>query len=273
MQKMSSTNLELLNILVLTIFLKGEPMPEYSVMSIEYGRELRSFFVRRIGRSGLKARARTEGGAVRVSVSGEEKAVFFRTLAEHIVKDLRPFELARFVGLLPASMRDKRAILPYALELARGGEDGDIEAVSNALFEYYKEEDSVITEGFLRFRLSHLLEKWAMAVDRAGEELLLERELKELFSIIGLVTDHGAPESAGKEAELILYADGSWVLSEEPNCRIEGAESDRSSLLALLMSLSPGKLTVYDLTGGNGAGFRRTLSAVFGDSAIFYIST
>ena len=128
----------------------------------------------------------------------------------------------------------------------------------------------IVAEGVLRFRMPLLEESWAAAIDRAGEELLIDREYTELLELLGLISETSG-ESRG-EVDLILHSDGSCIITDERGQRIECATAEESGLLPLIMGIAPDTIAVYDLTGGKGIRIMQSISAVFGERACFFIS-
>ncbi|MBO4384029.1 MAG: hypothetical protein J5854_01245 [Clostridia bacterium] len=185
-----------------------------------------------------------------------------KAVAETLYRDLKPLEMARLVNLLPVSLRDKKEILPRAMKLVRDGDHA--ERVIGSVREFFKEENVLIAEGFLRFRLPLLLEDWALAVDRAGEEQILRDEYRTLAARLNPVKGEG-------EASMVLYGDGKIVLGFENGSRVEASSGDAKEIIALLSELDPGSLFVYDLTGGRDPGLLSVIRRIFGNRACFFI--
>ena len=239
-------------------------MGSYSVMSLEYGEALNAALAARCESEGLIWRDRGEWGA---AIDEGERAL--AVIAEHILNDLRPLELKRLSALLPLSENERMAILPLAERLSSDFEG--MESASNAISAYFAENELLVTEGFVRFRMPELIEKWAAAVDRAGEELILGRSYSELYRILGLVAEVLPGTDRSAEACLMLHEDGSFVISDENGCRIESASCEPKSLMALLAALAPERLTVYDLTRGFAAPVLRAVREMFGYRARFFV--
>ena len=231
-------------------------MPYLFVSSLEYGELFRRLLAKRLRAAG-EEHLESENGLL---VKGTPAAA--GAISDAIVRDLKPLELARLVSLLPVSLREKREILPRAMELTKN--DKQLDFARETVQEYISRENLLIAEGFLRFRLPNVLEDWALAVDRAGEELLLRREFTELAGLFGVFGAEG-------ELTLILHRDGSFVLNGGTGLRVESERTDKESIMELLESFDPKRLTVYDLTEGAGRSVTKGIKRRFGSRAEIFL--
>ncbi|MBR0136253.1 MAG: hypothetical protein IJM18_08625 [Clostridia bacterium] len=235
-----------------------------TVSSIEYSELVATLLKRRFEENG-SASAEIESSGSAVSVEFSKEAV--TALARFILYDLKPCELARLSGLLPAARRERSAILAISAEMTN--ESVYYDDVVNALTEYARENALINVEGFLRFRIPFVLEDWAAAIDRAGEEFLLCREYASLLKLLDLI-GCGAPYGE-KALCLILHEDGSCVITDRRGARIECESIEAQSLVALLVCFAPEKLEVYDLTSSGRLPILRTIRNVFGERAEFFV--
>ncbi|MBO4848004.1 MAG: hypothetical protein J5586_02515 [Clostridia bacterium] len=243
-------------------------MPVYTVMSPEHGAGSIEPLMRRLEKAGIDARA--DDGRIETEVTAGERQAFAEALAGHILKDLKSCELSRLAVLLPVSLRERELILPLASQLADRTDHSGYAA--GEITRLLDETRLLIPEGILRFRLPLVLDSWAMALDRAGEELLIDREYTELLMLLGLMTQIGGSGRVNGEVRLILHADGSCVISGGSGQRIECAEADAGELMAILAGIAPERISVYDLTGGKSIGIMHAIRAFFGERASFFIS-
>ncbi|MCR5809253.1 MAG: putative sporulation protein YtxC [Clostridiales bacterium] len=179
---------------------------------------------------------------------------------------LMPFETARLMELLPFEIRKDPDVYGRALMLA--GEKDLSPYACRETESYLAENDLYVAEGFLRFRLPLVMESWAAAVDRAGEEYAAESEAKELLRILD--EDCPLPENEST-VRLILYGDDSCVLSDGESVRVESTSSKTGLVLPMLMGLRPELLTVYDLSGGKTGGLLHSILSLFGDRTCIFI--
>lgn len=85
--------------------------------------------------------------------------------------------------------------------------------IQQRLADYLQRHDSVVVDGFVTFRLKDYVEELALAVDRAVEDFLLEREYREFIGLLRhFVTNHAERPTV---AECILAADGMFRLEDE----------------------------------------------------------
>lgn len=232
-------------------------MPYLTVTSMEYADVFPGFLLRRLEAYGEKAVKDGSGIVVRKSFAAA------KATAGTIVCDLKPFEMARLMNLLPVPLRYKKEILPKAVRLAHN--EGHEDIALKAITEFMQSEELLIAEGFLRFRLPTVLEDWALAVDRAAEEHIIKDEYRTLLSSLNPVKGEG-------EANIVLYGDGDVVISLDSGSRIETTADETDELLSLLSAFDPGGLFVYDLTGGR---YRELLSGIrkmFGERALFFVN-
>lgn len=234
-------------------------MPDFSVSSLEYGELFTKLLSKRLKVRG--ERFLVKGS----SVLTDRSPAAAGAISDALLRDVKPLELARLTSLLPVSLREKRAVLPRALELT--GSEKHSAYVLERVFDYIGTEKKLIAEGFLRFRLPLVIEDWALAVDRAGEELLLRNEYMELVGAFR--TEDGSGENP---LTVVLDFSGEAVIRDERGLYIEAPRTDGMSLVPLLLSLAPSSLTVYDLTGGRERELLLGIRAVFGERVKFYIT-
>lgn len=231
-------------------------MPNLIVSSMEYGDIFPKLLAKRLGAYGEEAVRRGEKYLLRKS------DLTVKAIAETLLYDLKPLEMARFLNFLPMTLRDKKEILPRAVKLVP--DEKHAEYVFNAVKDYIAEENVLIAEGFLRFRLPLLLDEWAIAVDRAGEEHILSEEYRMLI-------DYFSFEDSDGEANMVLYGDGKIVLSLENGSRIEATGDEDGSILNLLYALDPESIFVYDLSGGRSGDLIAGIRKHFGRRACFFV--
>lgn len=140
-----------------------------SVKSPDYGELIPMLLARRLKLRGIGSVMRN--GTLFFEAETDEAC---GVLTECILHDLKPLETARFINYLPISLRDKRRILPRAVELFDEERYKDYTRLK--LLEYLSENNNIAPEGFLRFRLPLVMEELALAVDTAAYELFIDRD-------------------------------------------------------------------------------------------------
>lgn len=251
----------------MTFFFGGDLMYLISIMSIDYKRELPVFLKRRLKKNGVRA-VRSEEGLVQVEVERDGIAALSKVLADLMLCDLRPFEIMRLINLLPKELRDKGIIFQYSLKITSECHTRDL--IEKSIAEYLLAESVFVVEGFLRFRNTIMLEEWAAAVDKAGEEHLLAVEYRDILKTLRLVNSIDATDCEDNGAVVILYGDGSCTITM--GCiRIECCKVQQSRIISLLVTLAPVKVTVYDLTDGSGIRITNILYAVFNKAMTLYV--
>lgn len=239
-----------------------------SLLSVDYKEAFPKLAIKRLASHGF--RSICKNGRVETPVEDDELYGFSRAVADIITRDIRADEIERILSTLPFYGLSKRAILPLALSIS--GEHDFSEYAAHELEEYLRNESSAVIEGFLRFRLPLIMDDWAMAADEAGRRLAVARDSEELIDFCGALYELGVIDRR-KGLCLILYNDGSCVLTDEGGCRIECASCEPEILLPLLTFLAPNRLSVYDLTGGKSRGLLYGIRNMFGANACFFVKT
>lgn len=240
-------------------------MPEIRVESVDYVNEVRN---------ALSAASRERSG---IFINGSDNDTYIlrdsaegitKLLFDLIMKVIRPLETARLIKLRPIEGGSLNAVLISALRLT---ETTPYEhEVKRALSNYVSENSLIIPEGFVRFRLQYLLEEWACAMICAAE--MGEEMCEDITNYVG--SSRKNPASGGAyfgDIDMTLFSDGSFVLTDEMGCRLECDAAGTDAVMKLLASLLPGRLTVYDLTGGSNAELLRGIKKLFGIRARIFV--
>ncbi len=245
-------------------------MALYSIASFDYGVDIGVLAERRLRLNGLNTPSCcVEKTLLSRDVTSDELDSFVSAAAELMYRDLRHFELARLVNLLPVSLRDKQKLLPQALYFSL--QRDMFGYVKGELYNYLEDSTLVVAEGFMRFRIPEALDCWAMSVDRAGEELQLRQDYEDLLEILSMLDKTGESEQHAAEVRVILYDNGMATLSNDRGAKIDCSASEEDGMLTILMSMMPTSIIVYDLSGGHNRGIMESINAVFGRKARFYI--
>ena len=162
--------------------------------------------------------------------------------------------------------------------------DGEISQrtfIQEKLYQYFLEEqtDTIVLEGFIRFRLVNCLEELEWLVDSVVDEFLIQKEYENFISMlkqfvnaqIPLVrTLHVCPEKNGR---YVLYDENlkalteSQILGLEPD-EFEGYVNDDDLLLSALVSLAPKKILVHNSGNIKNKQLFDTIHKVFAERVV-----
>ena len=142
-------------------------MMTVSVSSLEYGPLLSRELPKRLREAG----AFYEREADRVILSADPCSA--AAITALILSEVRPLELIRMAELLPKELREDGRVILRAEELSRSLRHAA--RIREEVLAYMERESVLIIEGFVRFRLQFLTDEWAVALDRAAEEIAFLR--------------------------------------------------------------------------------------------------
>lgn len=214
--------------------------------------------------------SKRKGGGFTVAADEPGTETLSAAAAKVIVSDLKPTEMRRLVGLLPVSAPEAKLILPEAIRLTDDVSDEIF--VRRKAAEYFQRNDMLILEGFLHFRLGELLEAWALAADRAAGRVLFDRQYVDLMRLLEVASRAERDLPLHNEVCLLLHFDGSCIICDGSGCRIECAHIDRACILAMLSTLAPDAVTVYDLTQGRANELIKCIRELFGKGVVIFSS-
>lgn len=223
---------------------------------------IRSLLARRMRLCGLghvEISCRSESRLMLNIADDNELRLFARALSELMLVDLRYFEFARMVDMLPFSVDEKKKILPCALGSAP---ESDPNMISERVFDYLCDNSLLNLNGFLRFRLQDVIESWQVSVDIAAEEFLLIEEYNELLQILGLFSD--VRPTDGTDVLVILQPDGSCTVTDGDKLRIDCAPNSNEGVLSMLTGMAPSHITLFDFSNGMCDKLCRAICLLFG---------
>ena len=139
------------------------------------------------------------------------------------------------------------------------------ERVRVELLEYLLQHDTLVLDGFVRFRLKGYVEELAIAVDRAVDEFLLEREYREFIGLLRYFVHSRA--NRPPLAECFVAADGTFTLEDEAGAALCAAGLDgleagagpagvapEDLLVSALITVAPWRVRLH-LSAGPGPAF------------------
>lgn len=202
-----------------------------------------------VGLQGFSARA--EGAAMSQDVLRRQLAA---VLCEVIVSDFRELLLRRIVVSRYPQLgtAERETVVGYAQRCLReeGAEEILRRGVLLRLLEYMQDSPQLIVEGFITFRLKEYVEQLEDAVERAIDEILLEREYQEFVRLLqGFVA---AQEPRLAEVHVLCGEDGLALEDAEHHpLYLRAAEGVRAHLrsedlvVSGLVSLSPRRVVIH----------------------------
>lgn len=127
------------------------------------------------------------------------------------------------------------------------------EKIKQKVREFIEDSEVLIIEGFINFRLKSYIEVIEDAVDKAVDELLIEKEYKDFITLLKFFVKNLEPKKEvvnlffkGKEI-LLLDADLKDIKDAEIEKLLEqnGILSKDDILISLLINLSPKKIVIH----------------------------
>lgn len=202
------------------------------------------------------------------SVDEANMGCFVRVAADFILTYIKKRELERLSGMLPLSASEKKDLPFYAERYLN--DTALLDYSEKAVADSMENGKPFCPEGTLRFRMPLIREAWALAVDKAAEELFLEEDRAELYKLAEALISLTSGRESG-EVRLVLYPDGSGVFSSSDGLRIECSPALDAPVTGILCALSPQRLIVYDVAGNCRGSLLRSIRSILGERAIFFV--
>ena len=198
-------------------------------------------------------------------------------LGDWIVKNLEPSVIEEILSSeFCADNNDKQKILDSVDK-----KNGYVEKFCNRkcivkkLTQYLSKENSIIIEGFVRFRLTEYRERLCAKVYEAIEELWLEREYREFIELLKLYISNLAPmidliqikkNSDGKFEFFDLSKKKIEINIEKstPQDPIEIFLTNDDMLLSILIALAPRRIILHESENVKNKNIIKTFEEIFG---------
>lgn len=238
-------------------------MQTYSISTYDYDVNMEKLLARRLRKQEFEPEMDSSISKKRVTIrlnDDEGLVKLSNALSELILIDLRHLEIARITNALPFTLEEKRRLLPLALKSSI--QYSDYKKTAEEIYDYLKENDLLIAEGYMRFRMQDVMETWSVCVDAAAEEQLLHEEYMELMRLLGMFVDLRAPATSA--VTIILHPDGSSTITDENDVRIDCAEGNDGGVLSMLIGMAPEKIYLYDLSRGRNSSLKESIKTLFG---------
>jgi len=180
-------------------------------------------------------------------------------LCEVIVCDFRPCLLERIVASRYPQLgaREKETVVQYAeRSLADAGtQDTFRQWVLLRLLEYLRDNRQLILEGFITFRLKEYVDHLEEAVERAIDEILLEKEYQEFVRLLQCFVAVQEPRVSEvhvicRVTGLALEDDQQRALSLQVPPALQGGIRAEDLLVSGLVSLAPSRVVIHGTPAG-----------------------
>ncbi len=208
----------------------------------------------------------------------KEKAVLCTILADIIVENLQIRYLVKILKQDYYFMSEKEQcdILVKALKSLWYGSQGQKDEVAFCKREVKQrikealtqnESDTIMLEGFMRFRMKDYIEFWERELCRCVEDYIKKREYVEFVEILRLFVKIRIPRV--RKVHLCVDGDGEYMLLDERlcmlKCRMTDADADKDdALLSALVNIAPLSIIVHNRERFFDARIIETIKDVFG---------
>lgn len=134
------------------------------------------------------------------------------------------------------------------------------------------ETDTVVLEGFMRFRMKDYLELWDRELAFCVEEYIKKREYAEFVEILRLFVKIRIPRT--RQVHICVDGDGQYMLLDERLCLLQYRSTDRcidkeDALLSALVNIAPLSIVVHNKDRFFDARIIETIKDVFGQRVEF----
>ena len=213
----------------------------------------------------------------------KERLMLCTLLADIIVENLQIRHMVRLLRQKYSFLSEKEQcdILVRALKRLWYGKSGQKNEVAlckvdvkQRLAEMLQqnEANTIILEGFMRFRMKDYLETWEKELSWCVEDHIRKKEYAEFVEILRLFVKIRIPRV--RQVHLCVDGDGEYVLLDERLCllqsRFSGARSDKDdALLSALVNIAPLSIVVHNRDRFFDARIIETIKDVFGTRVEF----
>ncbi len=142
------------------------------------------------------------------------------------------------------------------------------------------ESSKISIEGFIRFRLKEILEKWYICIDEVIDQYLIEREYQEFISLLQYFVE--VQEARIEEVKLILDDKGQYEIYDKGGNTIQDdciknitvtsehyQMTQEDILMSTLITIAPKKITVQGCPKTEKPKIIDTIGKVFNGKVIF----
>lgn len=241
-------------------------MPHVDVLAMEYDLPLKKLLDRRLTEQKLNFALKPCDNGVRILLHTRDTALLSEALTRILCRDIQYFVLAKFTDELPLTLAEKQEVLTDALCSARAAEQRAF--VQERVQRHLETEDTLVLEGFLRFRLQEVVMLWELCVEEAAAGVLMRKEYSELMRLLHAYVQ--GREARIRRLRLCLRTDGSCLLSDEGGISVEYVDCSPDGLVSLLVNMAPEELIIYDQSAGTCSMLTETLRRIFSGRVQIY---
>ena len=215
--------------------------------------------------------------------NGKERLMLCTLLADIIVENLQIRHMVRLLRQKYNFLSEKEQcdILVRALKRLWYGKSGQKNEVALCKLDVKQrlaemlqqnEANTIILEGFMRFRMKDYLETWEKELSWCVEDHVRKKEYAEFVEILRLFVKIRIPRV--RQVHLCVDGDGEYVLLDERLCllqsRFSGARNDKDdALLSALVNIAPLSIVVHNRDRFFDARIIETIKDVFGTRVEF----
>ena len=184
---------------------------------------------------------------------------------------------------------DQDKILRDALAIMWGGKKPIMDAetirkewknkVRNRILDYFRENDQIIFEGFVRFRLKDFIRELEYAVDRAVDDLLIEKEYNEYIKLLQYFVEIQEPKLEevhvfqDENRKYTLLDSSLRVINNDVLEELAKEISDKEIscddlLISSLITIAPNKITIHECDKIKNTELLNTIKNVFSGKVI-----
>jgi len=212
-------------------------------------------------------------------------------LSDIILEDLQSKMVQRIIQeeYFYFEKEDQNKILRDALAIMWGGKKPIIDAetirkewknkVYSRIVDYLRENDQIILEGFVRFRLKDFIRELEYAVDRAVDDLLIEKEYNEFIKLLQYFVEIQEPKVdevhvfQDENRKYTLLDSSFRVINNDVLEELAKEISDKEIscddlLISSLITIAPNKITIHECDKIKNTELLNTIKNVFSGKVI-----
>lgn len=213
-------------------------------------------------------------------------------LAEHIVTDWEPALILKAVlkSYRKSSPEDRNNLYKKSCDFLRRCHEneslnmlmnfGRKNRITHRIMEHIEQNQLLLVEGFINFRMRDYLTEIKFAVEVAAEELKNEKEYNDFVNLLKYFVDTQAPRI--KEVNLLINGNGRFYLWDHKGCKIEEQYvqhyiddllledlSIDDLLISILISIAPRKIIIHHSSKLDQNESLEIIKNVFADKIMF----
>ena len=210
----------------------------YLISSYKYGIDISEVLSNRLGAENV---SKVNYSCANVTVESKEQIA--DAICDVLLLDIAQFELADMINELPFELSEKKRILIGAVAYSRRAALRI--PVRRALFAFFSENNSLVLEGFILFRMADTVELWERCVEKAAEDVMLGDEREELLELLcSLLPENDA------HILLIINPDTSITLIDEDGTHIDYPCGCEEAIMGIMLTISPAEIELFDMSEG-----------------------